>query len=146
MEKFKNIQEIRFLPNDKTTFSTYEDIKEFFTETMVSRCGKYFFPNKGMNCKESTLVFFQYDGKLIAAAMLKSCVKNTCYDEKNVEYKGYFIFDMETMVIFNEPITSDEIRNIDPAFKAFSQSKRKMDMIYLDKILDLIKIKTEYNL
>ena len=139
MYRLKDIQEIRFLPNDKITFPTYEDIKIFITETMVRRKGKYFFPNKGMNCKENTLVFFQYNGELVAAAMLKNCVKTTCYDENGEIYKGYFIFDMDTMIFFNTPITADEIRNIDSTFKAFYQSKRKTNIIYLNDIINLIE-------
>ena len=56
---YKDVQEIRFLPNDKNVFPSYEEMIYFLTNTMVKRGGIYNYPGAAMRCKENTLVFFQ---------------------------------------------------------------------------------------
>ena len=137
--EYSIVNEIRFLPNDKTTFPTYEDIKCFLTETMKNRDGVYNYTGLSMNCKENTLVFFQYNGSLIASAILMQNVRGRCYDEAGDEYKGHYVFDMNTMQVFNTPISADEVRSIDSTFKNFSQCKRIVDISLLDEMVALIE-------
>lgn len=91
-----------------------------------------------MNCKEGSLVLFQYDWKLIASA---SFLENVKYKELNDVNKGYFLFDVDSIRIFKEPITSEEFSYIDSSFKNFNQRTRKTDLIYLKDILQLINTK-----
>ena len=58
------IESIRILPNDKKTFVTEEDFKNFIKKQLVNRGGYYYFPNQMMRCPDNTLVLFQYDGKI----------------------------------------------------------------------------------
>lgn len=66
------VEEIRLLPMGKSVFSTREEVEEFFSNTLVERNGKYLYKTHTMNCKNNTLVLFQYDGVLIASALLIS--------------------------------------------------------------------------
>lgn len=133
------IPEIRFLPmSKKDEFKTYEEAVEFLSEEMVRRGGIYKYRTSNLKCKEGSLVLFQYDGKLIASA---SFLENVKYKESNDVNKGYFLFDVGSIRIFKEPITSDEFSYIDSSFKNFNQSTRKTDLIYLRYILQLINTK-----
>lgn len=133
------IPEIRFLPmSKKDEFETYEEAVEFLSEEMVRRGGIYKYRTSNLKCKEGSLILFQYDGKLIASA---SFLENVKYKEPNDVNKGYFLFDVDSIRIFKEPITSEEFSYIDGSFKNFNQSTRKTDLLYLKDILQLINTK-----
>lgn len=138
------IPEIRFLPMDKDReFPTYEEAIEFLSETMPNRNGKYGYRSNKMTCKDGTLVLFQYDAKLIASASFLENIKYEkpiMYSEQDIS-KGYYIFEVSSIQIFDEPITAAEYFNIDNTFKNFNQSTRKTDLIHLKKVLNLISSK-----
>lgn len=140
----KSIPEIRFLPMSKEKeFATYEEAVEFLLNEMPAGNGKYGYRTCKMQCKEGTLVLFQYDGKLIAGAKF---LKNIKY-EKAIIYsdgsksEGYYIFDSSSIRIFNEQITKDEYREIDTSFIKFGHGARETHIKYLSKVLELIEFK-----
>ncbi|MDF2882893.1 MAG: putative restriction endonuclease [Clostridiaceae bacterium] len=137
----KSIPEIRFLPMDKEReFPTYEEAIEFLSETMPNKNGKYGYRSNKMTCKERSLVLFQYDAKLIASASFLENIKYEnpiVYSEQDIS-KGYYIFDVSSIRIFEQPITAAEYFNIDNKFKNFNQSTRKTDIKYLKEVLELI--------
>ena len=139
LEAYNNVKEIRFLPNSRNVFPEYSDFCYFLTETMMKRNGRYNYSGHAMRCSNNTLVFFQYAGTLIASAVLSETVYGTCYDESGNEYAGHYLFDMDTMVIYNPPITRKQIASIDCTFTGFSQCKRKMDIALKDDLLNIIK-------
>ncbi|AWK52761.1 hypothetical protein DIC82_17955 [Clostridium beijerinckii] len=142
----KSISEIRFLPMDsKEEFKTYKEAIEFLSKTMPNRNGKYGYRSNKMTCKEGSLVLFQYDAKLIASARFLENIKYEkpiVYSEKDIS-KGYYIFDVSSIQIFEEPITAAEYFNIDNTFKNFNQSTRITDLIHLKKVIDLINSKVK---
>ena len=139
LQVYNNVEEIRFLLNSRDTFPNYSDFYCFLTQTMVKRNGRYNYPGLAMRCKNNTLVFFQYGGKLVASAILLETVRGKCYDEVGNEYAGHYYFDMDTMVIYNSPITREQIEAIDHTFPGFSQCKRKMDIALKGDLIDIVK-------
>ena len=139
IQAYRNVEEIRFLPNSRNTFPEYSDFYYFLTQTMVKRNGRYNYPGLAMRCPNNTLVFFQYGGELVASAILLETVRGKCYDEIGNEYAGHYCFDMSTMIIYNSPITRVQIETIDYTFPGFSQCKRKMDIALKDDLLNIIK-------
>ena len=114
------------------------DFTYFLSETMVRRGGHYNFPNLMMRCPNDTLVFFQYDGVLVACATLIDKFKGLCYDENGNAYAGRYFFDMSTMTIFSNPITIDKMRDVVAGIGFFSQCKQLIDLKYLPDIIQLI--------
>lgn len=139
-----SIPEIRFLPmSKKKEFKTYEEAVDFLSNEMPKKNGKYQYRTLKMDCEEGTLVLFQYNGELIASAKF---LKNVKYEKTTVysdgsESIGYYIFDSNSIRIFNEPITRDEYNKIDNSFKKFGQGTRKTEIDHLSKVLELIKFK-----
>lgn len=138
------IPEIRFLPMDKESeFPTYEEAIEFLSETMPNRNGKYGYKSNKMTCVKGTLVLFQYDAKLIASARFLENIKYEnpiVHSEQDIS-KGYYIFDVSSVRIFEQPITATEYFKIDNKFKNFNQSTRKTDIKHLKEVLELINTK-----
>ena len=106
---------------------------------MVKRNGRYNYPGLAMRCPNNSLVFFQYGGELVASAILLGVVRGKCFDEIGNEYAGHYYFDMNTMVIYNSPITRAQIEMIDHTFPGFNQCKRKMDIALKDDLLNIVK-------
>lgn len=136
---FSNVNQIRILPNSKSIFPTTEDFVYFLSDTMNKRGGYYLFPHLMMHCPDNTLVFFQYDGLLLACATLVKKEKGPYRDEEGIAYGGKYWFDMNTMTIFSNPITIKQIQDIDGKIRRFSQAKQIIDLTYLPEIIKLIE-------
>lgn len=136
-----DIPEIRVLPMDKNNeFKTYEAAVNFLTKEMVERKGKYQYKKRGMICNENSLVLFQYDSKLIGCARLLKRIKYNepiIYSKKDI-CKGCFRFDIDSIVIFDEPITESEIRSIDDHLVELENVKQSIKIKYLKSVLKLI--------
>lgn len=136
-----DIPEIRVLPMDKNNeFKTYEAAVNFLTKEMVERKGEYQYKKRGMICNENSLVLFQYDSKLIGCARFLKRIKynEPIIDSKKDVYKGYFRFDIDSIVIFDEPITESEIRSIDDHLVGLENVKQSIKIKYLKSVLKLI--------
>lgn len=134
----KNVPEIRILPMSKNTefYDAQTDIvqNEFFMKDLQFResC-RYHYKNSGINCEDGTLVLFQYDNKIIASAQVKEIER-----EQTEEYKGAICFYRKTIQIF-EPFSVDEITKIDSNIRVFSQAKQRININYLESIIQLIQ-------
>lgn len=129
------ISEIRLLPMGKIEFETMDEVQSFFATTLVNRNGRYNYREHGMNCNPNTLVLFQYDGVLVASAiMLERKV------ESNPPYKGYFLFDTTSIVRFQTPITLEQIQEIDSHIHSFNMAPQTIDYRGLSKIRTLISV------
>ncbi len=133
-----NVSSIRILPNDKRTFSSIENFKNFITITLIERDGRYYFPNTMMNCPKNTLVLFQYDSRICAIGVLVDFNKKEVYDEYGVKYAGYYKFDINTITYLENPITKDMLKQAYPKFHNFNQVKQNIPLEYLKSILDLL--------
>lgn len=141
----RNIPEIRFLPmSKKKEFKTYEEAIDFLLNELPKKNGKYQYRTLNMDCKEGTLVLFQYDGELIASARFLKNVKHgkTIVYSDGSKSLGYYIFDSSSVRIFNKPITREEYHEIDSLFDKFSQGIRKTEIKHLSELLGLIKSRT----
>ncbi|HCW54756.1 MAG TPA: hypothetical protein DG753_13705 [Clostridium sp.] len=143
----KKIPEIRFLPMSKDVFSTYEKVVEFLSNRMCNEDGEYEYIKCKMRCEENSLVLFQYDAKLIGCAKF---LRNIDYDspiidsDKN-ECHGYYVFDIDTVRIFDEPILAEEYKKIDSTFEKFSQGTRETDITLLEQVMKLIISRIDNN-
>ena len=136
---YNNVDEIRILPNSKNDFPEYNDIYNFIIKTMKDRNGVYYYPGRAMRCPNNTLVFFQYDGTLVASAILLATVRGVCFDEIGNKYAGHYVFNMATMVIYDVPISKEQIQSINTRFNGFNQSKQRIDIDLKDKLLQMIE-------
>lgn len=136
------VEEIRLLPMGKSVFSTREEVEEFFSHTLVERGGKYLYKSHTMNCKNNTLVLFQYDGALIASALLVSQGK---LKKPKDDYTGYYLFDVSSVTVFNKNITLKQIHKIDPNIHAFGMGAQVIDKNKLSKLLTHIKSVSDTN-
>ncbi len=137
--KYRNAQEIRILPHDKTTFPTLSSLLSFLKGKLIKRDGIYYYPKKAMNFVAPALVLFQYSGQLVGSAMLLDKVQGKCSDEDGNNYDGHYKFDVNTLLLFyDDPITAKEYHQIDPKVDCFSRAMFKTDISKLDRLLDLI--------
>ena len=88
-----------------------------------------------MNAVDGSLVLFQFDNMIIASAKLSSIERY--YTPKKGKYYGAYIFDINTVQVFL-PITLTEINKIDNNITKFSQSKQRVNILYLPEIKELI--------
>lgn len=137
--KKEMITSIRILPSDKGTFSKESEFRYFIENTMITRGGHYYFPNLMMNCPINTFVLFQYEGMIRAIGVLIDSEKTPVFDERGVEYAGYYKFDSDTLLYLDIPIDKDMLKSVYPDFNSFSQSKQIIPMEYLDDILYLLQ-------
>lgn len=131
------VKNIRILPLNKDDFPSYEDARKFI-ENGFHKDGE-FYPgciNISMdNFCSNTLVLFQYKGNIIGSGILK--IKST--DE--LYHKYYFLFDMDTVNVFEEPITSSELKHVVKEFKRFNSAPQIIDKKYAEPINRLISEK-----
>lgn len=112
---------IRLLPMSKLEFKTTEDVLDFLMKQLPERGGKYYFRRRSILYKEDIIVAFQYNGMIVASAILVGQSMNGKI-ENGVEYKGYYIFDTQSFIQCKDPVKVDEIKQIMPEFKNFNQS------------------------
>ena len=142
------IPEIRILPMSSEMFPTDELLLEFLTETMPNRGYTYYYPSNKLNSPAGTLILFQYKAKLWGYAILSDIVEFGTPQklEDGSLYKGYYQFKSNSLVIFENPITSDEFKSINPYFKGFSQAIQKMSAGLLPSIIGLLKHNKTYRI
>lgn len=132
-----DIQEIRILPMSKKIFPTLEETIDFLSNTLRDRNGVYYYIRHNLVCDDA-LVFFQYDGTLVASAILIEQGTSEYQDENGNKYNGYYKFDLQTMKIFQESITLSQIQTVVPQIKTFSHATQRIDCFYLNPILALM--------
>lgn len=133
-----NIQEIRILPMGKKIFPDLDATLDFLSKTLQSRGGLYYYIRHNLACDGNALVLFQYDGMLVASAVMINQGTTSYQDENSNKYNGYYQFDMQTMKIFQERITLSQIQTVVPKIRTFSHATQKIDCSYLNPILALI--------
>ena len=133
------VTSIRILPNDKNTFQSEYEFKSFVENVMPKRGGYYYYPNLMMNCDPYTLVLFQYDGKIRAVGVLLDAQKTQVFDEKGIEYAGYYKFDVDSIKYLSRPIDVEIMRTYYPKFIAFNQAKQRIPIEYWKNIFEMLK-------
>ncbi len=83
------------------------------------------------------MILFQYAQEIIGHAFLKS---NGCViDKKEKGYIGYYEINMESIIIYNNPVTKEEIYEI--WMKKLGQAKLKLEVSKYDEYLKLLEKK-----
>ena len=125
---------IRVFPLSKTKepeeFGTIDKAYNYFCDVLPSRTppGRFNIPSEKSHFEKDSLVLFQYaekkdEEKIIAHAML---VSDGCVLDGELDgYIGYFLFGLNTINVYNNPISKDEIYNIWE--KKLFQAKLKLD-------------------
>ncbi len=131
--------QIRILPMSKDEEFpgwSFEDIqKQYFLKDLIEKNGYYYYRKSGMNCASGSLVLFQFNSSIIAAARIIDIEK---YDPPVDEhYHGAYVFDTNSVTVF-EPITYEELYAIDNSIQPFKQVKQIMRYELLEKVQRLI--------
>jgi hypothetical protein len=95
----------------------------FFSQKLQQRNGRFRFYERGLDAESGTVVLFQYDNAVIASATLVDMTKFIMPDDEG--YSGYLDFDPATIRVF-EPVGPDQMRQVWPEFKEFSQVKQSL--------------------
>jgi hypothetical protein len=122
---------VRILPMDSQLEFEGRSIEEvqrtFFFEELLRPnrpAGKYRYREKGLNAETGSVVLFQYEGKIIASAILIE-VERFPTPERGT-YHGAFYFDPNSIKVF-DPIGPEVIAGIWPEFSGFSHVKQILD-------------------
>jgi hypothetical protein len=143
-----NPKAIRVFPLSKTkqpkVFGTINMVHDFFCEVLPLRTppGRFNIPSERSYFEKKSLILFQYaekkdEEKIIGHAILSSdgCIP----DNRNIGYIGYYLLDLDSIVIYKNPITKAEIFKIWK--KKLFQSKLKLDISKYDEYMKLLKNK-----
>ena len=130
------IPAIRLLPmsGEDLTFTgkSLDEVQEWFKIHLPGE--RYQFRRK-MNAPEGSLVLFQFQGRLIASALLEETV---IYDEENAYgFNGYYLFSTSSIAIF-DPLNFKDVQNIWTGMKSFNQSFQSLDPANLDSLKKLL--------
>ena len=139
---------IRVFPLSKTSepeeFGTIEKVYNFFRNELPLRNppGKFYIPTEKSHFEKKSLILFQYaekknEEKIIGHAILLSdgCVRNN----ERPGYIGYYLLDLDSIVIYKAPVTKEEIYNLWE--KTLSQAKLKLDVSKYHEYMSLLKDK-----
>lgn len=115
---------VRILPMDaKGEFNgrSIEDVQQnYFLVELPSRTNcKYPYHKAGLKAPPGTIVFFQYDSRLIASARLTRTEK---FENPEDGYDGALYFDAKSISIF-DPFDADAVFLIWSEFKGFARTK-----------------------
>ena len=94
--------------------------KNFFCDELKQRKGKYYFKERRLNAGRGTPVLFQFDGAIIASALLDHSDERREPDDDG--FRGALYFDMGSLIIFNPPLTAKDIHGVWPEFPRFNQT------------------------
>jgi hypothetical protein len=139
---------IRVFPLSRTkepnVFGTIEMVHDFFCEHLPSKIppGRFNIPTEKSYFEKNSLTLFQYaekknEEKIIGHAALLSdgCIP----DNRDTGYIGYYLLDPNSIVIYKNPISKEEIYKI--WGKTLFQSKLKLDISKYDEYMMLLKNK-----
>src|SRR5574344_1274463 len=102
---------------------------DFFIEYLRKNKNKYNFKSKN-TFEQGDLILFHIGGRVIASAIFQSMeiYSEPFIYENNESYKGAYIFEPETIQVFN-PIDSNELKKYSADFKRFNQSSQVVKIV-----------------
>lgn len=132
-----SIANIRLLPMGKNEFESKADVDDFILHDL-KRYGLYYYRKKSFDNDfyDRLFVLFQYDGCLVGCG-------EKVYQKREPleEYNGYYEFDIDTVRLFDNPITAEEfLPLVDNTINGFSQALHKIDIQYLSRIVSYINL------
>ncbi len=134
----KRIAEIRIYPLDKEDFLDSQHAKLVISNN-TENCRDFFISpylyDTQLNLYRTTLIMFQFGGKIIGSGILNR--------DRNANSFGYYEYFLEDVCVFENDLTSNELRHIVTEFKRFNSRAQIIDRKYLDDIISLCKKKSE---
>ena len=121
---------------DKTIF---EIQNSFFENYLKSDSGSYSFKT-AIKANKGDLFLFQFEGQIIASAILDRIIKFDAEDKDG--YRGKYFFNPNTIRTFN-PINSEEFKKYASNFNGFNQSPQYINIINFS---DLINRTNQYDI
>ena len=129
------VNSVRVLPVISSEFGGAEDLDGFVMDVLPSRGYKYYFKTSMRNAA-GAFILFQNEGKIRGCALIKEAIHvPEGVDLGTFHYNGYYEMYPDTLMIFDEPIDSEQMRSIVPRFAGFNQSKKMLDVSILPMIL-----------
>ena len=116
---------LRLLPMGKVLFSDYEEVIHFLNDGLRKGGGRYYYRRKSIVFEEDLTILFQFGGAIVASATMIG-QSDEGMVEDGVLYKGFYLFDMNTMKVFDTPIIAEQIRGYMPEFRGFNQSTQRL--------------------
>jgi hypothetical protein len=106
---------LRIYPLSIEEFIDDCDAKCYFRYGLQEQCGKFYYRNKPIVAESGTIVLFQYNQHIIAKAeLIEVCKYNEPMIENSIKYHGHFLFDLDTVYYFCNPLSADEFSKIYP--------------------------------
>ena len=130
----KRVKQIRILPtsSDDFDFEDEEAMKNFFTNKLPSD-GKFHFYKNNVAEPENTLILFQYNNSIVASGIMEDRI-----DTMEKGYNGYYIFNKNSINLFDTPISADELKERGIEFKKFGNTSTEIKMKYFREINHLL--------
>lgn len=106
---------LRIYPLSIEEFMDDCDTKCYFRYGLQEQCGRFYYRSKPIVADLGTIVLFQYNQHIIAhAELIKVHKLDMPLIDGNVEYYGYFLFDLETVRYYSKPLSENEFREFYP--------------------------------
>ncbi len=106
---------LRIYPLSDEEFHEECDVKCYFRHGLKERLGEFYYRDKPIVADKGTVVLFQYEQNLVAQAELLEVVKlETPKIWDDVEYHGYFLFDLDTVYYYKNSLSAVEFNKIYP--------------------------------
>ena len=142
----ERIEQIRILPmtsakdlESEFYNKTASEMKDIFFKSQLAVDGEYKIRRASkFSTYKNTLVLFQFNRQIIAAAFLKDYEE---FDEtENNGYIGKYIFDKDTVMVF-DPISEGEFNNLtkDEPYRVFRNPTYIIPLSNLESILSSIR-------
>lgn len=88
--------------------------------------GKYYYRRGSIVYEKDLVILFQLGGQVVASASMIGQSDDGMIED-GVEYKGYNLFDINSLKVYKSPITEEQIRRYLPDFKGFDQSTQRLE-------------------
>jgi hypothetical protein len=100
---------LRIYPLSIEEFLDDCDAKCYFRYGLQEQCGRFYYRSKPIVADTGTIVLFQYKQHIVAQAELIKVHKlEVPMIDGNIEYHGYFLFDLETVRYYSQPLSESE--------------------------------------
>lgn len=130
------IKKIQILPMSEEGFENGErdlysiQFNYLIRELPLVAKGNYYYEKSGISEPENTLILFKFKSEIIGKGFLLG---------KDIDsYGKYLKFESNSISIFVPALTIEELRKVWSDFKEYGQSKKKLDIQFLDKFQNLI--------
>lgn len=106
---------LRIYPLSIEEFLDDCDARCYFRYGLQEQCGRFYYRSKPIVADTGTIVLFQYNQHLVAQAELMKVHKlEVPMINGDIEYHGYFLFDLETVQYYSKSLSENEFHEYYP--------------------------------